>query len=79
MKKNFYPPELLQTPEGVRDIYGEEGSLKNYIQDKIHHSIKSYGFNDIQTPSYEPKSGMKLSSAVVPSCMKPLTIPRFRA
>ena len=53
MKKKFYHPELLQTPEGVRDIYGDECSLKNYIQDKIHHSIKSYGFNDIQTPSYE--------------------------
>lgn len=53
MKKNFYHPELLQTPEGVRDIYGDECSLKNYIQDKIHLSIKSYGFNDIQTPSYE--------------------------
>ena len=44
MKKNFYHPELLQTPEGVRDIYGDECSLKNYIQDKIHLSIKSYGW-----------------------------------
>lgn len=53
MNNNFYHPELLQTPEGVRDIYADECRLKNYIRDKIHSLIKSYGFNDIQTPSYE--------------------------
>ena len=53
MIKNFYHPELLQTPEGVRDIYGKECELKNHIQNKIHSVIKSYGFKDIQTPSFE--------------------------
>ncbi|MCI8306765.1 MAG: ATP phosphoribosyltransferase regulatory subunit, partial [Lachnospiraceae bacterium] len=53
MIKNFYHPELLQTPDGVRDIYGRECELKNHIQDKIHSIIKSYGFDDIQTPSFE--------------------------
>lgn len=52
MNTNF-KPELLQTPEGVRDIYGRECELKNHIQDKIHGVIKSYGFHDIQTPSFE--------------------------
>lgn len=53
MIKDFYHPELLQTPDGVRDIYGKECELKNHIQDKIHSVIKSYGFDDIQTPSFE--------------------------
>lgn len=53
MIKDFYHPELLQTPDGVRDIYGTECRLKNHIQDKIHSVIKSYGFEDIQTPSFE--------------------------
>lgn len=50
---NNFKPELLQTPEGVRDIYGIECELKHHIQDKIHGVIKSYGFHDIQTPSFE--------------------------
>lgn len=53
MNKNFYHPELLQTPEGVRDIYGNECEIKYRIQSTIHDVIKSYGFNDIQTPSFE--------------------------
>ncbi len=68
MKKNFYHPELLQTPEGVRDIYGDECSLKNYIQDKIHHSIKSYGFNDIQTPSNPMKCSNFLTEIIILLC-----------
>ena len=32
---NFYHPELLQTPEGVRDIYGKECAMKNIIKDNI--------------------------------------------
>ncbi len=53
MNNNFYHPELLQTPEGVRDIYGNECAVKNHIQDNIHGVIRSYGFDDIQTPSFE--------------------------
>ncbi len=44
---------LLHTPEGVRDIYNEECEKKLFLQDTIHKTIKSYGFNDIQTPTFE--------------------------
>ncbi len=53
MNNNFYHPELLQTPEGVRDIYGDECEIKNHIQNTIHSVIRSYGFDDIQTPLFE--------------------------
>ena len=45
--------ELLHTPEGVRDIYGEECARKIRVQDTMHHVLKLYGFNDIQTPTFE--------------------------
>ena len=45
--------QLLHTPEGVRDIHGKECADKMLIQDRIHNVLKLYGFNDIQTPSFE--------------------------
>lgn len=45
--------QLLHTPEGVRDIYNRECEEKLLIQDRIHGVFKSYGYNDIQTPSFE--------------------------
>lgn len=45
--------QLLHTPEGVRDIYGEEYANKLVVQDLFHKTIKSYGFMDIQTPTFE--------------------------
>ncbi|MDD2972972.1 MAG: ATP phosphoribosyltransferase regulatory subunit [Lachnospiraceae bacterium] len=45
--------QLVHTPEGVRDIYGEEYEKKLLIQDLLHNQIKSYGFHDIQTPTFE--------------------------
>lgn len=53
MNKKFYHPELLQTPEGVRDIYGDECAMKNSLITKINSVIKSYGFHNIETPSFE--------------------------
>lgn len=44
---------LLHTPEGVRDIYGEEYLKKLYLQDTLHKKIKSYGYMDIMTPTFE--------------------------
>lgn len=44
---------LLHTPEGVRDIYGEEYLKKLAIQESLHDSMKRYGYMDIQTPSFE--------------------------
>lgn len=45
--------KLVHTPEGVRDIYGEEYAKKLKVQGFIHNKIKSYGFQDIQTPTFE--------------------------
>lgn len=45
--------QLLHTPEGVRDIYNKECAKKIYIENKIHEVLKSYGYRDIQTPSFE--------------------------
>ena len=45
--------KLVHTPEGVRDIYGEEYTKKLKVESLIHNKIKSYGFQDIQTPTFE--------------------------
>ena len=45
--------DLLHTPEGVRDIYGEECARKVRVQETMHHVLKLYGFHDIQTPTFE--------------------------
>lgn len=45
--------ELLHTPEGVRDIYGEECAKKIKLQETMHHVLRLYGFQDIQTPTFE--------------------------
>jgi ATP phosphoribosyltransferase regulatory subunit len=44
---------LLHTPVGVRDIYSDECYNKICIQNKIHNVFKSYGYSDIQTPTFE--------------------------
>lgn len=45
--------KLLHTPEGVRDIYNGECEKKLYLQNAIHETFKSYGYGDIQTPTFE--------------------------
>lgn len=44
---------LLHTPEGVRDIYGREYAQKLQVEEKLHESIRLYGYEDIQTPTFE--------------------------
>lgn len=44
---------FVHTPEGVRDIYGREFAKKLMIENKIHQVIASYGYEDIQTPTFE--------------------------
>lgn len=43
----------LHTPEGVRDIYHLECKKKLKIQDALHQTLHSYGYQDIQTPTFE--------------------------
>lgn len=45
--------KLVHTPEGVRDIYGEEYAKKLMLEEKIHNVFCSYGYQDIQTPTFE--------------------------
>lgn len=45
--------QILHTPEGVRDIYNGECRRKNHIQDSLHRVLQSYGYEDIQTPTFE--------------------------
>lgn len=45
--------QLLHTPEGVRDLYGKEYASKLNLQDKLMKSIQMYGYENIQTPTFE--------------------------
>ncbi len=44
---------LLHTPEGVRDIYGEECARKEAVASKLSNVFKKYGYRSIQTPAFE--------------------------
>lgn len=48
MKRN-----LLHTPEGVRDIYNEECAKKLRLQEALQTVLKQYGYQAIQTPTFE--------------------------
>ncbi len=45
--------KLVHTPEGVRDLYGKECNDRRRIMEKINSKMKSYGFEDIDTPTFE--------------------------
>ncbi len=45
--------QLLHTPEGVRDIYGKEYAGKLAVEELIHRQLRLYGYQDIQTPTFE--------------------------
>lgn len=44
---------LLHSPEGVRDIYSKECENKRSLQKKLYGVLKQYGYQDIQTPTFE--------------------------
>ena len=50
---DYIGSELLHTPGGVRDTYGVECENKLDVAGKVHDVMKSYGFDDIQTPTFE--------------------------
>lgn len=45
--------KLIHTPEGVRDIYSEEYQKRQYLQNRILERINLYGYENIQTPTFE--------------------------
>ncbi len=44
---------LLHTPEGVRDIYGKEYACKLHVESRLKERIRLYGYEEIQTPTFE--------------------------
>lgn len=44
---------LVHTPEGVRDIYGLEYARKLKIQELLTEKFVSFGYHNIQTPTFE--------------------------
>ena len=44
---------LLHTPEGVRDIYGNELTGKEHIEQVIGEKLSSFGYESIETPTFE--------------------------
>lgn len=45
--------KLVHTPEGVRDIYGEEYARKLAVERLLMEKVRAYGYEDIQTPAFE--------------------------
>ena len=45
--------QKLHTPEGVRDIYNRECETKLALQKKLSTVLHLYGYQDIQTPTFE--------------------------
>lgn len=44
---------LLHTPDGVRDIYGRELAEKECVGESLMKVMRSYGYRNIQTPTFE--------------------------
>lgn len=44
---------ILHTPDGVRDIYGEELRFRREVQGKVLSVMEKYGFSEIVTPLFE--------------------------
>lgn len=45
--------KLVHTPEGVRDIYGDEKEKKMQTERLLLERIHAYGYRNIQTPTFE--------------------------
>lgn len=43
----------LHTPEGVRDVYGKECAQKLELNQRLHQVLLNYGYEDIETPTFE--------------------------
>ena len=44
---------IFHTPEGVRDIYNGECSRKHQLQSRIRQVFLRYGYEEIETPTFE--------------------------
>ena len=59
--------QILHTPEGVRDIYNGECRRKKYIQESLCRVLQSYGYEDIQTPTFEYFDVFRKEIGTIPS------------
>ena len=60
---------LLHTPEGVRDIYGTEYAGKLMLESRLHDAIRLFGYQDIQTPTFEYFDVFSKEIGTTPSSM----------
>lgn len=44
---------IFHTPEGVRDVYNEECKEKAYLQRRLMQVFTAYGYEQIETPTFE--------------------------
>ncbi|MBO4766666.1 MAG: ATP phosphoribosyltransferase regulatory subunit [Lachnospiraceae bacterium] len=58
---------LLHTPEGVRDIYGSEKRELRALSDCVCNCMRNFGFEEIQTPSFEYFDVFSSERGTVPS------------
>ena len=45
--------ELLHTPDGFRDVYGEDCAAKSVVAAGMHKVMELYGFEEIEPPAFE--------------------------
>ena len=45
--------KIQHTPEGVRDIINDECRRKLALEERIHQVFRSFGYRDIETPTFE--------------------------
>ena len=58
---------IFHAPEGVRDIYNGECSQKHHLQQEIRHVFDSYGYSEIETPTFEYFEVFSREVGTVPS------------
>lgn len=59
--------QRLHTPEGVRDIYNKECAKKTTVLGRINQVFHLYGYQDIQTPTFEFFDVFRKEIGTIPS------------
>ena len=59
--------KILHTPEGVRDIYNEECERKLALEGSLRQVLNSYGYRDIEPPTFEVFDVFSREVGTVPS------------
>lgn len=58
---------IFHTPEGVRDIYSRECSEKHELKNRIRKVFQGYGYQEIETPTFEYFEVFSREVGTVPS------------